>query len=301
MMKASFSGIFLLIWSAAAGCCDATPFETRSYVLRKKLHRTSDAIDGVLSIRGGGVLGTPVTKENLATLYTLSWGSVGALGMPAPEKMAEIFGFTLQEGTLAYLMFEWFASTCVGLGVMSYLAVQTSTPAAKIAMYGALSCFYAVFRNTLKGSFDKTGFMDYFGVVQLVIFCVCTYCIQTGTDPTLAAKALAIVPLLLGAVGSLDPDLGGKLFCGLSKQIGVTRTVCLWFYQSLLMWGVMSWSLLSGESAFKSIGLASLAVTFGVVDNTFLRKANKELGLSDAVSYTYLVSAASIAVGLLLD
>ena len=115
----------------------------------------------------------------------------------------------------------------------------------------------------------------------------------------LAAKVLSAIPLIFGAVGSIDPDLALKLFCGLPKQIGVTRAMSFWFFQGLLMWGVLSWSLLSGEGAFKSIGLASLAVTTGVIDNTFIRKANKVV-VSDALSYTYLASAASIAAGLLL-
>lgn len=67
------------------------------------------------------------------------------------------------------------------------------------------------------------------------------------------------------------------------------------------MWGVLSWSLLAGESAQKAIGHASLVVTLGIADNTFIRKANKKLGLPDAVSYTYLASAAAIAAGLLLE
>ena len=157
-MKASLSSILLLLLSTAACCC-ATPFEPRvasNFNLRfvtGKLHskRKNGAVDSALLLRGGGVFGTPVTKENLATLYTLSWGSVGVVGMPAPEKQAELFGFSLGgEASLAYVLVEIFAATCLGVGVMSYLAVQSNTSATKIVMYGALSCFYTFFRNTLK-------------------------------------------------------------------------------------------------------------------------------------------------------
>lgn len=156
-MKASLRSTLLLLLSTAACCC-ATPFEPRSsnFNLRfvtGKLHsnRKNGAVDSALLLRGGGVFGTPVTKENLATLCTLSCGSVGVVGMPAPEKQAQLFGFSLGgESSLAYVLVEIFAATCLGVGVMSYLAVQSNTSATKIVMYGALSCFYTFFRNTLK-------------------------------------------------------------------------------------------------------------------------------------------------------
>jgi hypothetical protein len=157
-------------------------------------------------------------------------------------------------------------------------------------------------RNSLNNNFERLGFINYFGVVHLVIFSVCGYCILTGTaDATLAAKVLCIPLLILGLIGSLDPDLAGKFICDLPSQTGAMRTVCIWLFQSMLVWGIISVSLLSGETAFKAIGLASLAVLLGKIDNTFICKANKELGLSDAVSYAYIASAASIAAGLLFD
>lgn len=302
MMKASLSSI-LLLFCAIAAACHAAPFEPRASLVvpPSKIHTKSGATERALSLRGGGVFGTPVTKENLATLYTVMWGVNGALSMPAPEKVAEVFGFTLQEGTLGYLMYEIFGSSCVGLAVMAYLATNTSTSAAKIVMYGCLPCFYNTFRHVLKGTLSKVGFMDYWGVIMLAIFTACVYGIQTGSwDATLAAKVLTSGPLIMGLIGSIDPDLAGKLQ-GLPKQTGVTNTVCVWFYQTFLMWGILSWSLLSGESAFKSIGYASLAVALCIADNTFIRKVNQDMGLSDAVSYTYLASAAIIAAGLLLD
>jgi len=302
-MKASLSRILLVLLSVAAiTACNAAPLERRaSSVVTSKIHKKQEPMDHILSLRGGGVLGTPVNKKNLATLYTLICSSVGILGMPAPEKFAEVFGFTLQEGTLGHLLFEVYGSTCVGLVVMSYLAANTSTSPTKISMYGSLPCFYTTFRNVLKGSFSKMGFMDYFGTVQLVIFAACIHGIQTGSwDATLAAKALTGFPLIMGVVGSVDPQLAEKLM-GLPKQTGASNAICVWFFQGLLMWGVMSWSLLSGESALKSIGLASLVVTLAILDNTCVRKVNQALGFPVTFSYAYLASVGVIAAGLLLD
>jgi hypothetical protein len=144
-----------------------------------KIHKKQDVTDRALSLRGGGVLGTPVTKENLATCYTAMWAFNGILGMPAPEKAAYVLGFTLQEGTLGYAVYELFGSTCVGLAVMSYLATSTNSPAAKIVMYGALSCFYTFFRGVLKGTWSNVGYMDYFGTANLAVMAPCIYAIQS--------------------------------------------------------------------------------------------------------------------------
>lgn len=167
------------------------------------------------------------------------WFLVGAVGLPAPEKGAEIFGFSLQEGTLGYLIYEMFGSTCIGLAIMRYLATHKTISAPKISMYRALSCFYMTYRATLKGSFKKAGFMDYFGVIQCVYFAVCVHGIQTGNwDSTLAAKLLTAFPLLLGLIGSVDPNTAEKLM-GLSAQTdGATNTVLYFGFTKLFSCGV---------------------------------------------------------------
>lgn len=310
-MKASISSFILaLVLSFAAG--NAAPFEHRpsligvhSHAIKttpELFHKKQDATERALGIRGGGVFGTPVTKDNLACLFSLLWGIVGAVGQPAPEKAGEIWGFSLEEGTLGYFMYQIFGSNCIGLAVMAYLATKTSTSAPKISMYGALSCFYTTYCAVLKGTMAKAGFMDYFGVIQLAIFLATFYGIQTGSwDPTLAANVLTVFPLVNGLIGSIDPNTGGKLM-GLPEQSkGVTNTISVWFYQTLLAWGIVSWSLLSGKSANEAIGYASLALALGVADNTFIRKANPDIGLSDSVSMIYLATSAVIAAGLLLD
>ena len=170
--------------------------------------------DVVMDIpRGGGVLGLPVTKENLVAfwiVYNLATGSL----LPAPEKIPEQYSHkplpVMPPGGFLEFVYENVASSCLGTALMLYLSVfKSTTSVPETIAYGSMPCYYVFWKALLKN--NDLGTPKGFKALNVAIFLGFYYAVFGGYgNPELLAKIFGFMVTAMGVVGSINPALVTK-------------------------------------------------------------------------------------------
>jgi len=171
------------------------------------------ATRAVLGVRGGGLLGTNLSKETVARVYVAQTAINGGLGIPAPEVIAKLYGGSAPDDPLASLCWEYVCSGSLSTGIMAYLSIFKDLGAGKTAAYAMLPCFYTTWKNFLRGTFKKNGFHEGIGLALLLSFAP-LYPLLTGQgDTNLFIKFSATICLASGLVGMFGgTDLAKTLY-----------------------------------------------------------------------------------------
>lgn len=102
----------------------------------------------------------------------------------------------------------------------------------------------------------------------------------------------------MGLLGKLFPDAVNSA-AGLTEVDEVSSIMGDWWNSSLLMFGVLGISLLTGSDAFEAVGRTALLFGLMVADGNFIRKKNAPLNLTDASNYLFPLIQLLIGIGLL--
>lgn len=252
--------------------------------------------------RGGGVLGTSITKENIAAGFLVVAGVNGMVGWPAPEVMAKVFyNQDISEGTLEHFWYENYASTVVGLVIMVYLAVFKDYSAIKTITWGGLPCLITTWKHLLKGTFRKFGYPEGFGTGQLVFMVACLYFMCSGKwNPEDAAKLFSLPSLVFGGLGVLSSDIGAKAY-GLTEPTGQSAAVFYWYSALLLWWGVFAMALIRGESPMKALTYTVVVWALNNIDANFVRRVMDNVQTSKNVELFFTVISVAMAAGLVSE
>ena len=101
----------------------------------------STTSSAALSVRGGGgIFPAPLTAENLSTLYAAQLAVNGAIGLPAPTKLAGMYGGeshadACSGSTLGELCYEYIGSANLSVLLAALLSLKTDLAASKIVAY----------------------------------------------------------------------------------------------------------------------------------------------------------------------
>ena len=102
----------------------------------------------------------------------------------------------------------------------------------------------------------------------------------------------------MGLLGKLFPDAVNSA-AGLTEVEEVSSIMGDWWNSSLLMFGVLGISLLTGSDVFEAVGRTALLFGLMVADGNFIRKKNAPLNLTDASNYLFPLIQLVIGIGLL--
>ena len=101
----------------------------------------SGAPFGALSVRGGGgIFPAPLTADNLSTLYAAQLAVNGAIGLPAPSKLAGMYGGeshadACSGSSLGELCYEYIGSANLSVLIAALLSLKTDLAASKVVAY----------------------------------------------------------------------------------------------------------------------------------------------------------------------
>lgn len=261
--------------------------------------KTPVATTAALQVRGGGVdMNFPIKPNTMVKVFCGFYALNGALGMPAPESAKD---FALAEGTTDYVVFENLGAISLGYAALVYMAAfKNSVPTTKMVAWSSLPLAYVSYKNMLKGITGRMTGSPFRGPINTIFLLGCAYAILTGKgDAEIIAKALAVPPLVIGAVSQLDHGIGRKLAGFGSDDAGETgKAIFVWYAALMAGWGALALMMLRfGLSGMAAIGRAAILETIFMIDCIWIRKWN--IDVAPAISnYVFLgiplLTAASI-------
>jgi hypothetical protein len=173
--------------------------------------------------RGGGVVGTQLTKENLASIFVLQMAINGAVGLPAPDKLLECYGgVASKKGTAEDFFWHFIGSGSMAMAIMSYLSVFTDADASKIAFWGMLPCIYQAWTTLLRGWTRAAGFHQGTGVGLMISYMPVILLLTGKGNSELIIKYFAAVAGPYGLVGSFGSKEIIKSVFGVSVDDGTS-------------------------------------------------------------------------------
>jgi hypothetical protein len=255
----------------------------------------------ILSVRGGEILGTSITKENLVYLYCTFCAANAVIGLPAPEVQAnKVYKIPVREGSLDHLWFDYLISTSTGIGIALYLSVFKGNSAVEAIWKGGVPTTFITYKHWLKGDFKRFGFAANSGVAQTVFMLGCTYCMATGNwKPEIVAKIFVVPCLIFGTAAMIDIHWASNLY-GMTAPTGQTRSIFYWYHSALLQFGVFASALLWGKSAIDAATYASIVAAATAIDCHAIRKTNGYVRTPKIYGLIFSVLFSLIAAGLAL-
>ena len=194
-------------------------------------------------------------------------------------------------------------TTVIGCLYMALLAFTTDMSAPTIVAHGTYPCALMNWRYLLQGKHSKFGISKAAGIVMTLGTTVLPAMIRSGKfDSALIAKVNILVPVLMGALGFVNRELGMKVFGyegKLAEADGVTRAICGWFCDSMAMWAIVAGLLLAGYEARVAVGCSALFFFVDLVNNNYLSKRNEALDTDPIPDAVFALILGGISYGLL--
>jgi hypothetical protein len=173
--------------------------------------------------RGGGVFGTQLNKENLASIFVLQMAINGAIGLPAPEKLVECYGGAAsKKGTAEDVFWHYLGGGCASIAIMAYLSVFTNADSSKIAIWGSLPYLYQVWITLVRGAMKAAGFHEGMGVGAFLSLLPVFLLITGKGSSELIIKYLTVISAIDGLVASFGSNDVVKFVYGVSIADGTS-------------------------------------------------------------------------------
>jgi hypothetical protein len=297
----------LAIEAAISGTPAAAPFALAK--MNKGGKRGFDALRVATTAipRGGGILGTPVTTENLVATWIAYYSITGAL-LPAPKKAYDLYGWkpspTIVPGSLLEFSSENCQAYCIGLSVMIYLSNFRSMDAATVVAYGSLACGYVLYKQLLNDVFSKIGCPKGTGTLLVAVLAGFFYAVfggKTNVDTTLLANLICLPSAVLGVVGWFDPDAAKKLLGIKASYDTFGRVAFRWVFRFSVQWAFVAYSLLWGRDAKATAGWVALLYAVMGLDTWFITKEVAAVNVPPSTVVSALAVAALVGLGLLMN